>query len=157
MEAPPRARAGWEPRAPARSLSPVFGGHTERGTVSSDEQSSLTTHAKAWPEVERHYSALAAAGKWRVDAVLEVVRTLRSESWACRGHPSTSHEVLCLARDPVFEWGRDMLCVVQAEDHLKVSHATRRAGGEAGVVAVIGARVTAREALGLIQSWASRG
>jgi hypothetical protein len=43
--------------------------------------------------------------------MLRIVEALASDPTAKALWPTTSHEVLCLARTPVFEWGLDMLQV----------------------------------------------
>ena len=124
--------------------------------MNDDTQPPLTTRARSWPEVEQFYLDLGTSPQWRVGIVLELIRELRLQPWSRVIHPLTSHETLCLARRPIFTWGEDMLQVGVDEGALVVSHLSQPSKGTS-TVAPLESGLSAKEALAVIQSWASKG
>jgi len=116
---------------------------------------SLRTAATTWSSVGAFYSELAQEPAWQAVgvAMLRVAEALASDSSAKTLWPTTSHEVLCLARTPVFEWGSDMLQVTHDAGGYTVIHLSRTAPDVYGSALTLATGVPLEATVAEIRRW----
>jgi hypothetical protein len=121
----------------------------------SELRASLRTTASTWPSVRAFYSALMQEPAWQAvgAAMLRVVEALASDANAKVLWPTTSHEVLCLARTPVFEWGLEMLQVKHDSEGYTVIQLSRAAADVQGRAFTLAAGVPLEAAVAEIRRW----